>query len=33
MCDNEFNLALKGGKLSALKRRIEIVGEIVEEVL
>lgn len=33
MFDNEFNLALKGGKLSALKRRIEIVGEIVEEVL
>lgn len=31
--DNEFALALKGGSLSALKRRIDIVREIVEEVL
>lgn len=31
--DNEFALALKGGSPSALKRRIEIVREIVEEVL
>lgn len=31
--ENEFSLALKGGNPSALKRRIEIVGEIVEEVL
>lgn len=33
MQDNEFALALKGGSPSALKRRIEIVREIVEEVL
>lgn len=33
MQDNDFSLALKGGKLSALKRRIEIVRKIVEGVL
>ena len=33
MQEKEFNLALKGGKPSALKKRIEIVRETVEEVL
>ena len=33
LLDNEFNLALKGGSPSALKRRIEIVRETVEEIL
>lgn len=33
MQDNEFALALKGGSPSALKRRIEIIREIVGEVL
>lgn len=31
--EDEFSLALKGGSPSALRRRIEIVGEIVEEIL
>lgn len=31
--DDEFNLALKGGDSYALKRRIEIVRELVKEIL
>ncbi len=33
MQDNDFSMALKGGSPSALKKRIEIVRRIVEEVL